>query len=325
MPVVTPFLDTPERPVDHEALAKQVVRIAKAGLGVVVLGTNGEASHLADKERYDVIVTARKALDENGMAATPLVAGTGGGSMQSTISLCRDAAQAGASHALVICPGYFAFAMKGDREAIKDFFRGVMDKSPLPVMIYNFPGAAAGIDLDSDEISELAEHPNCFGVKLTCAMIGKGQRIATYTQSAEFVAKRRSQLQSITGSGQFLVLPGFSESLLPALIARQHGCITGTGNLFPKTMRKLYETSLAAIKGEDPAAWSKALELQDRVAASDYTIVKAGIPGTKYAMDKFVEQGLGGVCRSPIGRVSEKVKSMVDKDLQAHWDFEKSL
>ena len=46
VPVVTPFLDTPERPVNHDALAKQVVRIAKAGLGIVVLGTNGEGEPL---------------------------------------------------------------------------------------------------------------------------------------------------------------------------------------------------------------------------------------------------------------------------------------
>ena len=107
--------------------------------------------------------------------------------------------------------------------------------------------------------------------------------------------------------------------------AERYRCITGTGNLFPKTMHKLYETSLAAIKGEDPTAWGKALELQDRVAQSDYIIVKAGIPGTKYAMDRYVEQGLGGVCRFPLGRVSEKVKNMIDTELQAHWDFEQSL
>jgi dihydrodipicolinate synthase/N-acetylneuraminate lyase len=29
--------------------------------------------------------------------------------------------------------------MAKDRKAILDFFKGVMDRSPLPVMIYNFP------------------------------------------------------------------------------------------------------------------------------------------------------------------------------------------
>lgn len=33
-------------------------------------------------------------------------------------------------------------------------------------MIYNFPGAASGIDLDSDFLIELSELPNCFGAKV---------------------------------------------------------------------------------------------------------------------------------------------------------------
>lgn len=35
--------------------------------------------------------------------------------------------------------GYFAFAMGGDRQAILGFFKRVLDASPIPVMIYNFP------------------------------------------------------------------------------------------------------------------------------------------------------------------------------------------
>lgn len=82
-----------------------------------------------------------------------MLVGTGGGSVQTTLELTREAAEAGASHAIVILPGesssnpprppltpgYFSFAIAKDREAILGFFNGVMDKSPLPVMIYNFP------------------------------------------------------------------------------------------------------------------------------------------------------------------------------------------
>lgn len=66
--------------------------------------------------------------------------------------------------------------MKDDKDAIRNFFNKVMDASPIPVMVYNFPGAAGGIDLNSDDISHLANHPKCFGVKLTCASIGKGTK-----------------------------------------------------------------------------------------------------------------------------------------------------
>lgn len=69
----------------------------------------------------------------------PLLVGTGGGSAIHTIELAHAAKKAGADYSIVICPGYFAFAMGRNKEAIKDFFLDVLDKSPLPVMIYNFP------------------------------------------------------------------------------------------------------------------------------------------------------------------------------------------
>lgn len=214
--------------------------------------------------------------------------------------------------------------MGRDRPAIVAFFNKVMDGSPIPVMIYNFPGAAAGIDLTSDELITLADHPNCFGAKLTCAMIGKGQRLAHYTQQPEYLAKHASFLNSVSASGQFQVLPGFSESLLPALLARHTGCITGTGNVFPKTMARLYSQSVKGLAG-DAAALKEAMALQDRVARSDYIIVKAGIQGTKHALDHFVHKGLGGGARLPLGPASKEVIDMVEKELKEDWEFECSL
>ena len=41
VPLTTPFKPGNEE-IDHEALAKQVVRCAKAGLSIVLLGTTGE-------------------------------------------------------------------------------------------------------------------------------------------------------------------------------------------------------------------------------------------------------------------------------------------
>lgn len=209
VPLTTPF--KADETIDHDALAAQVVRLAKANVGIVLLGTNGEASHLSPSERKAVVETGRKALDSNGFQDTPLLVGTGAGSASTTIEITKEAAAAGATHSIVICPGYFSFAMGRDRAAIIDFFNKVMDESPIPVMIYNFPGAASGIDLNSDELQILADHPNCFGAKLTCAMIGKGQRLAAYTQSEAYLSKH-GQLKSATATGQFMVLPGFSES-----------------------------------------------------------------------------------------------------------------
>lgn len=109
--------------------------------------------------------------------------------------------------------------------------------------------------------------PNIIGhetnKQLTCAKIGKGHRLAVHTQSKAFVSKHGSRLQESTVTGEFQVLPGFSESLLPALVSRHQGCITGTGNIFPKTIRKLYDQSIAGLKG-DASALAEAMVLQDR-------------------------------------------------------------
>lgn len=76
VPLTTAF--KADESIDTDAIAAQVVRLAQAGVGIVLLGTNGEASHLSREERKLVISTGRKALDGAGFANTPLLAGTGG-------------------------------------------------------------------------------------------------------------------------------------------------------------------------------------------------------------------------------------------------------
>lgn len=97
------------------------------------------ASHLSDGERSALIKSARTVLDANGFESTPLLAGTGTGSAHQTVKLCKEAKIAGADYAIVISPGYFAFAMGRDKVALKAYFMEVLDKSPIPIMIYNFP------------------------------------------------------------------------------------------------------------------------------------------------------------------------------------------
>jgi hypothetical protein len=49
-PLITPFTsDDGEARIDVPALEKQVLRMAKAGMGIVLLGTNGEGESSSDK------------------------------------------------------------------------------------------------------------------------------------------------------------------------------------------------------------------------------------------------------------------------------------
>ncbi|KAJ7141440.1 putative dihydrodipicolinate synthase [Mycena epipterygia] len=314
-PLVTPF--TPEtEAIDFDALQAQVVRLASARMGIVVLGTNGEASHLSDTERAAVIRATREALDAHGYTHIPILAGTGTGSAKETIRLSAEARDAGADYVIVIPPGYFSFAVGRDTAALKKFFIQVLDASPLPVMIYNFPGAASGIDFDSDFLIELSEHQNCFGAKLTCASVGKGHRLSAHTTSEAYKTRHPRP---------FFVMPGFSDILLPALVSRASGCITGTGNIIPKTIVKLYDTAVAALATGDGEQLQAARGLQDLVAEADWAVVKAGIGGTKYAMDTYVQPGLGGVPRSPLPPAPTAIKAMLATGLKRAVAFENSL
>jgi len=287
-PLITPFTAVEE--VDFPALKRLVLKLAKANMGIVLLGTNGEASHLSTEERQAVIKAGREALDQNGFKDRIIIAGTGTGSTKETIKLCVDAKKAGADFALVIAPGYFNFALSSNKRATVKFFIDVMNNSPLPVMIYNFPGAASGLDLDSDLLIELSEHPNCFGCKLTCAGIAKGHRIALHTQSKAYMSRHPRP---------YFVFPGYSDYLLPAVFARAFGCITGTANVYPKSLARLWELCLAASTSGSTQAMAEAQSLQDIITEADWVLVKAGIGGMKEVLNQ-IDNGLGGIPRGPL-------------------------
>jgi hypothetical protein len=48
-------------------------------------------------------------------------------------------------------------------------------------------------------------------------------------------------------------------------------------------------------------------------------------PPQKYALDHYVQKGLGGIARSPLGKLSPEVKKMIETDLAEDWAFEQSL
>lgn len=109
-------------------------------------------------------------------------------------------------------------------------------------------------------------------------------------------------------------------------MGRATGCITGTGNLIPKTIVQLYATAVEALEGGDRGSWERARGMQDRVAGVDWVLIKGGIPGTKYALDRYVQKGLGGVCRSPLPPVGEDVVALCEGDVLARaMEYENSL
>ncbi|KIK01381.1 hypothetical protein K443DRAFT_98779 [Laccaria amethystina LaAM-08-1] len=291
-PIPSFFLPESED-LDISSFKTHVVRIASAGVGPLIAGSMGEAIHLSHDERVQLIREARKVLDEAGFVNVPLIAGTGAGSTRETIQLTNEAAEAGADYAIVIASGYFAGALAGNREALRAFWVEVSQKSPIPVMIYNYPGASGGIDVDSDLITELATScPNICGVKLTCGNVGKLTRIANVVCDASFA----STYPRKNPQAPFLVLGGLADFLIPSSYVNAHGAITGLGNVAPHAIAKLF--ALTEASKQDATLLPEALRLQGIIARADFTTAKASIAGTKYLLEKLY--GYGGVPRKPL-------------------------
>lgn len=278
------FFEPGTENVDTGAIRRHAVRLADAGVtGLATQGSNGEAVHLTHRERQVVTATTRKALDDAGYAKMPVIVGCGTQSTRETIELCREAYEAGGDYALVLPPSYYAPLFAPLSETVVQYFTAVADASPIPVIIYNFPGAVNGMDLSSDTIVALAQHPNIVGVKLTCGNTGKLNRVASATRKGtkNYDAQRP----------EFLVLAGSADFAIQSLVAGGHGILAGLANIAPKACLRTIELYKSGQLDE-------AQKMQDIVSEGDWTAIKGGVVGVKAGLQAWM--GYGGQARSPL-------------------------
>jgi 4-hydroxy-2-oxoglutarate aldolase len=148
-PITTPFY--PDGNVYFKKLESNVERYSRTPCaGIVALGSTGEAILLSDQERRDVLKSAREAAAPNKV----LIAGTGIESAIDTLRLTEYAAELGYDVAMVRTPHYYKKQMLPAN--ILAFYRTVADRSPIPVIIYNFP-QGTGYDIPAELVIELAE------------------------------------------------------------------------------------------------------------------------------------------------------------------------
>jgi 2-keto-3-deoxy-L-rhamnonate aldolase len=163
----------------------------------------------------------------------------------------------------------------------------VATSSPLPVLIYNFPGVTSGIDISSDSIIRLANStPNIVGCKLTCGNVGKLQRITSTLSPLGGGAGR---------AGGFAAFGGKSDFFLPALVAGSHGIIAALANIAPRLhvrLLRLYEEG--NLQG--------AQRIQATLSDADWALGKVGVVGVKAVIERFFGYG-SGRGRRPLGVV----------------------
>ncbi len=339
-PITTPFY--PDGNLYFKKLEANVERYSKTPVaGLVALGSTGEAIFLSDQERRDVLKSTREAAAPNKV----LIAGTGIESAVETLRLTEYAAEFGYDVAMVRTPHYYKKQMQPAN--ILAFYRTVADRSPLPVIIYNFP-QATGYDIPVESVIELAEHPNLIGMKESSGDVEKVHRMVEGTQHVKRTATVTETFDAVTprmlkaanqsnGQGGELVQVGTlagaakqsssAVSVVAGLKTRQKEVgfqvLVGAAQKFDPSLQAGAVGGILAFADAAPtacyeiyAAWKEGdVELarlkQERIVKAAQRVVgELGIPGMKHAMD--LNGYFGGPVRLPLLPLTADLKTEVE-------------
>ena len=334
-PITTPFY--PDGKVYFRKLESNVERYSKTPVaGVVVLGSTGEAILLSGDEQREVLRAAREATAPEKV----LVAGTGSESAIETLRLTEYAATLGYDVAMVRTPHYYKAQMKP--ENMLAFYRTVADRSPLPVIIYNFP-PNTGYDIPAEVVIALAEHSNLIGIKESGGDVNKVkamvagtrhvQRTVAVTEIFEAVTGRMKTAPAAAGTNVvpasalgavavaapaipktrtkdvgFQVMVGSAHLLRPMLDAGAVGAILAFADCAPTACFEIY----TAWKESDG---DLARQKQERIAEASRKVVgEFGAPGLKHALD--FNGYYGGPPRLPLLPPTAEVKAEIERLLE---------
>ncbi|KAL4943021.1 hypothetical protein BDV06DRAFT_235042 [Aspergillus oleicola] len=303
------FFSPDTEDLDIPSIRRHAVRLAKAGLvGLVCMGSNGEAVHLTLAEKQTVISETRSSLNEAGFTNVPVIAGASENSIRGTIQLTKDLATAGAEYALIVPPSYYRYAT-GNDETLYEYFTAVADGSPIPLILYNYPGAVAGIDMDSDLIIRISQHPNVVGTKFTCANTGKLTRVARVLHAVKpdsplAPTKSSVPVTKTSAAHPYVAFGGIADFTLQTLASGGSAILAGGANVLPKLCVKVFQLW-------EQGKFTEAMEAQSLLSQADWVLTKAAIPGTKSAIQSYY--GYGGYPRRPLARLNEgQVKAVAD-------------
>jgi len=345
-PITTPFY--PDGNVYFKKLESNVERYSRTPVtGIVVLGSTGEAILLSDQERRDVLKAAREAAAPNKV----LIAGTGIESAVETLRLTEYAAEVGYDVAMVRTPHYYKKQMQTAN--LLAFYRTVADRSPLPVIIYNFP-QATGYDMPAEVVIELAEHPNLIGIKESSGDVEKVRKMvegtrqikrsATVTETFDAVTPRMLAAASSGANskgGELVPVGALSGGSAPK---PSSSSVTVAGKLKTRQKEVGFQVLVGAAQKLQPsldagavgailafacpaptacyeiyAAWKEGdAELarlkQERIAKASVRVVSdLGIPGVKHGMD--FNGYFGGPSRLPFLPLTADLKAEIESAL----------
>ena len=213
--------------------------------------------------------------------------GTASNSVDETVSLLTDAKEAGGNFGLVLAPGYFAPQVT--QTGIINWYTAVADRSPLPILVYHYPGVSNHVVILPDTVVQLSKHRNIVGAKFSHGDVSRHCQVSLSPQVDD----------------NFRLFSGLGQQLSSVVLMGAAGVIDGLAATFPRTVVRLYKLSTTYPITKERLADIR--RLQYLVSkASESVCVKWGVVGIKECVYKVAGFGNKDGGRLPIaGSVSD--------------------
>ncbi|UJF35625.1 dihydrodipicolinate synthase family protein [Paenibacillus hexagrammi] len=167
---------------------------------------------------FEEKLQAARIVIEEAQGRVPVYVGAGCEGTWETVRLAVELERLGADALSVITPYFLTFT----QQELLGHFRAVADATGLPILLYNIP-ARTGNSLHPKTVKELSEVSGIVGIK---------------DSSGSF----DTILQYLEVSGpDFSVLAGTDSLILPTLMAGGCGAIAAMANVFPETVKSIYD------------------------------------------------------------------------------------
>lgn len=246
--------------------------------GLYVGGSTGENFMISTEEKKRVFeIAIDEAKDE-----VQLIAQVGSINLHEAVELGKYATDLGYKCLSAVTPFYYKF----DFEEIKNYYETIVRETQNNMIIYSIP-FLTGVNMSLSQFDELFANPKIIGVKFT---------------AGDFYLLERMR----KAFPDKLILSGFDEMLLPAVIMGVDGAIGSTYNVNGLRAKQIFDL---AREGKI----KEALEIQHVTNDLIEGILANGLYQTIKEIMKC--QGVdAGYCRLPMKKISsEKVK--IAKDL----------
>jgi 4-hydroxy-tetrahydrodipicolinate synthase len=283
VPVLTPFTPSGEPDAGRFVAFCRWLLDQGAG-GLAIFGTTSEAKSMSPAERMALL----DRLVEAGIPAQKLMPGTGACAMTDAVSLVRHAVDHGCGGVLMLPPFYY----KGvSDDGIFAFISGVIDKvgsSALKLFLYHIPPMAV-VGFSLDLVGRLIRaYPE--------TVVGLKDSSGDWSNTAAL-------LEHFPGVAVF---PGSEVFLLDALRKGGAGCITASGNVNVRGIRKLYNN----WRGPRPDAMQAELTAL-RQALQAYPMV----PALKRVVAHYHNDPAWAAVRPPLMPLGEAQSAALIADL----------